>query len=451
MAGLDHPEVIGEAGAIQHEPRGHGSETVETIFALSSGSPPAAIAIVRVSGPASAEAVRALAGRLPEPRRASAATLRHPQSGEVLDRALILYFPGPETATGEDLAELHLHGGRSVVAAVLGALALLPGLRAATAGEFTRRAFENGRIDLAEAEGLADLLAAETESQRRAALALAGGALSRLVCDWQDRILQAAAQIEAELDFSDEDATGPKEPTWQDIIVQIAKEVRTILSKPALERLKEGVRVVVAGPPNVGKSTLINALAERDAAITSPIPGTTRDVVEVPVAIDGVPFLFSDTAGLRDSIDEIEAIGIRRAQDTISGADIVLWLGGAEEAPDLPTLVRVQAKADVSDRDPSADISISAKTGMGMEALVALLTKRGRALLPVEGEVATNARHRTMLTECLVSLEEALVAPDLLVSAEAIRSARAALDRVTGRAGVEDVLDALFGRFCIGK
>ncbi len=424
----------------------------ETIFALSSGSPPAAIAVVRVSGPQAADALQALAGRLPEPRRASTATLKHPATGEELDRGLILHFPGPQTATGEDVAELHLHGGRSVVAGVLAALRTLEGLRPAFPGEFTRRAFENGRIDLAEAEGLADLLTAETESQRRAALSLAGGVLSRQVEDWQRRLLTLSAHIEAELDHSDEDHVNANSvPIWTTMLGELSNEVRNVLTKPPLERLKEGLRVVISGPPNAGKSTLLNALAGREAAITSAIAGTTRDAVEAPTAIGGTPFLLIDTAGLRASGDEIEAIGIDRARAHLASADLVLWLGEPEKSPQATNVLVVQAKADLHAGDPAAGLPVSAKTGQGMDELVARLIERGRELLPREGEVSVNARHRLALADCLMNLEEAQGAPDLLIAAEALRQARAALDRVTGRAGVEDMLDALFSRFCIGK
>jgi tRNA modification GTPase len=424
----------------------------ETIFALSSGSPPAAIAVVRVSGPRAAEALRALAGRLPEPRRAGTATLKHPATGDELDRALILHFPGPQTATGEDVAELHLHGGRAVVAGVLAALGTVEGLRQALPGEFTRRAFENGRIDLAEAEGLADLLSAETESQRRAALSLAGGALSRQVEEWRRRLLSVSASLEADIDHSDEDHVSTSfEPNWNNNVSKLSQEVKSVLLKPTTERLKEGLRVVISGPPNAGKSTLLNALAGREAAITSAIAGTTRDSVEAPTAIGGTPFLLIDTAGLRDSGDEIEAIGIGRARAHLAAADLVLWLGEPEKSPQATNVLVVQAKADIHPSDPSVGLPFSAKTGQGMDELVARLIQRGRELLPGEGEVAVNARHRAALADCLLHLEEAQSATDPLIAAEALRQARTALDRVTGRAGVEDMLDALFSRFCIGK
>jgi len=418
----------------------------ETIFALSSGAPPAAIAVVRITGPKADAALEALAGSLPEPRRAIMAALR--AEGEVLDNALVMRFPGPNSATGEDVAELHLHGGRSVVSAVLAALSGLPGLRAALPGEFTRRAFENDRIDLAEAEGLADLLEAETEGQRRAALALAGGALSRQVADWQALLLALAAEVEAALDFSDEDDVAPLPADHDERLGMLRAELAAWQRRPPAERLRDGVRVVIAGPPNAGKSTLLNVLAQRDAAIVSAAPGTTRDLIEAPVAIGGLPFLLIDTAGLRDSPDEIEAIGVGRARASLRAADLLLWLGGSDESPEGAIIVH--PKADLGPPRGRADICVSAKTGEGLDALVRILIHRSSVLLPLEGEVALNARHRAALADALKSLE--LDADrDPLIRAEGLRRAMLALDRITGKAGVEDMLDALFGRFCIGK
>jgi len=394
--------------------------------------------------------VQALAGALPEPRTARLATLRH--RGEMLDRALVIRFPGPHSVTGEDVAELHLHGGRSVVAAILAALAGIEGLRAAEPGEFTRRAFEHGRIDLSEAEGLADLLMAETQSQRRAALALAGGVLSRQVEAWQVSLLALAAELEALLDFSDEgDVETRLSGNSRQGLATLIAELEAFLARPPVERLRDGVRVVIAGPPNSGKSSLLNVLAGREAAITSEIAGTTRDLVEAPTAIGGAPFLLVDTAGLRDSADAIEAIGVARAQASLAAADIILWLGEPDECTDRGRAILVHPKSDISTGDSRAEVAVSAKTGEGIDALVRLLIERTRALLPAEGEVAINARHRAALQDCLGWLKEAEAAGDPLIVAEALRQARSSLDRVTGKAGVEDMLDALFGQFCIGK
>lgn len=414
---------------------------------MSSGAPPAAIAVVRISGPQADAALAALAGTLPEPRRAVVAALA--VDGEVIDNALILRFPGPHSATGEDVAELHLHGGRSVVAGVLAALARIDGLRAAEAGEFTRRAFENGRIDLAEAEGLADLLEAETESQRRAALALAGGALSRQVEAWRQGLLGLAARVEAALDFSDEDDVSPLPATFAAELGGLRAEIAGWLARPAAERLREGVRVVIAGPPNAGKSSLLNALANREAAIVTDMPGTTRDLIEAPVAFGGVPFLLVDTAGLRASADAVEAIGVDRARASAAAADLLLWLGPAADAPEGALLIH--PKADLGPAPSAAALAVSARSGEGLDALIRMLIQHSAALLPMEGEVALNRRHRLALSEALAALDEALAVADLLLVAEALRRARGGLDRITGRAGVEDMLDGLFGRFCIGK
>ncbi len=421
----------------------------DTIFALSSGSPPAAVAIVRISGPRADFALEALAGKRPEPRVATLAILR--RRDEPLDRALVLRFPGPHSATGEDVAELHLHGGRAVVAAVLEALAGLDGLRPAEPGEFTRRAFENGRIDLAEAEGLADLLAAETEAQRRAALAMAGGSLSRQVEAWRQRLLALAAALEAALDFSDEGEVGEAwPPGWSEGVRALAAEMEALLERPAAERLRDGVRVVIAGPPNAGKSSLLNMLVQREAAITSPLPGTTRDLIEAPVSIGGRPYLLVDTAGLRDSEEEVEAIGVERGRASLASADLVLWLGEPADSPDRARTILVQSKCDLPAAIRDSDVRVSALTGEGIPELVAAMAARARSLLPAESEVAANARQRDAIGQAFRHLRESGTA-DMILAAEALRQARVELDRVTGRAGVEDMLDVLFGRFCIGK
>ncbi len=426
--------------------------------------PPAAIGVVRVSGPRAGEALTALAGRVPDPRRASLAELKD-SAGAPLDRALVLWFPGPATATGEDLAELHLHGGRAVVAAVEAALGAMPGLRRAEAGEFTRRAFLNGRIDLAEAEGLADLLAAETESQRVQALGLASGHVSRAVAGWLDRLLGLMAGAEAELNFADEDDIEVYEGAAQRLIAGMAAlgaELGEWLARPAAEVIAEGLSVVIAGPPNAGKSTLINALAQRELAIVSPVEGTTRDVIETPLALDGIAMRFSDTAGIRaEGADAIEAIGIDRAKAAVEAADILLWLGSPKEAPEHPRAILIAAQADRWRGDAAAeaeaarcDLTLSAATGEGMDKLHAYIVEMARTLLPREGEAALRQRQRAALAEAkqwLAVESGTREADDLILIAERLRLAATALDRITGRAGVEDMLDALFGRFCIGK
>lgn len=423
-----------------------------TIFALSSGAPPAGVGVIRISGPAAGAALAALAGPLPPPRRAVLRRL-HDAAGALLDQALVLWLPGPGSATGEDMAEVHCHGGRAVIAAIEAALGAMPGLRRAEPGEFTRRAFAHGRIDLAEAEGLADLLAAETELARTAALAMAGGALSRAVEDWRTRLLALSAEIEAVLDFSDEEdaADLPQCFTWN--IAALAREIAAWLARPRAERLGEGFRVALAGPPNAGKSTLFNALVESEAAITSPVPGTTRDVLERSVAIAGVPFTFIDTAGLRATAeaDAIEAIGIARARAALARADVVLWLGPEGEGP--PGAWEIAAQADRPDFTPkrAARATLSAVSGAGLEALKQALVEEARAALPKPGEAALNARQHARLGEAAAALAAAQHLADPLLIAEELRRARLAFDRLVGRATTEDMLDALFGRFCIGK
>jgi len=426
--------------------------------------PPAAIGVVRISGPQAGQALLRLAGRLPDARRAALAELKD-VDGAALDRALILWFPGPATATGEDLAELHLHGGRAVVAAVEAALDVLPGFRPAVAGEFTRRAFLNGRIDLAEAEGLADLLAAETESQRVQALGMASGHVSRAVEAWQDRLLTLMAGAEAELNFADEDDVEVGDAVARRLIAGmqgLATELATWLARPAAEVIAEGLSVVIAGPPNAGKSTLINALAQRELAIVSPVAGTTRDVIETPLALDGIAMRFSDTAGLRcEGADAIEAIGIDRARAAVEAADILLWLGLPKEAPEHRCCILIAAQADRWRGDAAAeasaarcDLIVSAATGEGMENLHRHIVEMAHTLLPREGEAALRQRQRAALREArdwLTVEDGSREAGDLILLAERLRLASGALDRITGRAGVEDMLDTLFGRFCIGK
>ena len=422
----------------------------DTIFALSSGQPPAAIAIVRISGPFAGKALQAMAGELPGPRQARLKTLRDPASGVVLDRALTLFFPGPGSATGEDLVELHLHGGRAVVAAVERALAGQGGLRRAEAGEFTRRAFANGRIDLAEAEGLSDLLTAETESQRRNAMALADGTLSRAIGRWRAELVDAAAAIEARIDFSDEDDVPEDDGVAAQAIVRLRREMDAMLRTPPAERLRDGIRVVIAGPTNAGKSTIFNILVGKEAAIATAIPGTTRDLIEYPVQMEGMPFIFVDSAGLRYTDDSVERIGVSRAQAAMEAADLVLWLGEPGQCP-VKDAMQIFPKSDlVGNADGVEGIAISSVTGQGIDVLKATLVSRGTMLLPREGEIALTERQRHALADCIAALPDR--APrDIILLAEALRGARASLDRLTGAGGIEPLLDAIFSRFCIGK
>lgn len=423
----------------------------DTIFALSSGLPPAAIGVVRISGPVAGKALHALARRMPAPRRATYLPL-HDEEGEVLDSALVLWLPGPGTATGEDMAELHCHGGRAVIAAVEAALAALPELRRATPGEFTRRAFANGRIDLAKADGLADLLSAETELQRRSALAMAGGAFSRQVEDWRERLLAASAAVEAVLDFADEDDVTALPSNLPVLLERLVEEIAAWLARPRAEVLREGFRVVLAGPPNAGKSTLFNALTESEAAITTPLPGTTRDVLTRPVAIAGVPFLFVDTAGLRDdSKDAVEAIGIARARAEAETADLVLWLGEEGQGPDGAWEIEAQIDRPGHCVKHGARARVSAVTGEGLAVLRSDLLQVASARLPKPGEAALNRRQQAFLADAAEALADARQAEDSLLTAESLRLARLAFDTLVGRTATEDMLDTLFGRFCIGK
>jgi tRNA modification GTPase len=423
----------------------------DTIFALSSGRPPAAVAVLRVSGPQAHVALMQLAGSLPEPRTAFVRELRHPASGELLDEALVLRFDAPASSTGEDIVEFQCHGGRAVVDALLGALAALDGLRQAEPGEFTRRAFENGRIDLTEAEGLADLIEAETESQRKAALSVAEGGLKKQVAAWQERLLGLSAEAERAIDYDEADEQ--VDPALQRDCSALAAELRTWLERPRAERLKDGVRVVVAGPPNAGKSSLLNVIAGEERAIVTAQPGTTRDHIEVPLSLGGVPVLLTDTAGLRDSEDEVEAIGIERASKLIEAADLLVWLGEPSDVPGHPNALQVHAKSDLPERGaaPAGSLAVSAVTSVGVSELLACIERRARSLLPAEDAIALNRRQARHLAEAEEALARTPAARDLVLLAEDLRQARGAFDRLTGRAGVEDVLDALFGRFCLGK
>ncbi|MBX7501246.1 tRNA uridine-5-carboxymethylaminomethyl(34) synthesis GTPase MnmE [Qipengyuania sp. YG27] len=421
----------------------------ETIYALSSGAPPAAIGVIRISGPRAGEALAQLCDTMPPPRSPRLRQLRD-GDGEMLDRALVLWFPGPATATGEDLAELHCHGGRAVVAAILAALGAIEGLREAEPGEFTRRAFANGRIDLAEAEGLADLLSAETELQRRGAMMAAGGELSRRIEGWRDRLLGFAAAIEAVIDFADEDDVASLPADFGNELGALAGDIHRVAERPATERLRDGIRVVLAGPPNAGKSSLFNALLADEAAIVTAEAGTTRDVLERPVAIGGIPFVLVDTAGMREEgAGAIEAIGIERARRAVQGGEIVLWLGDAADKPEGAVLVH--SKADLEEPDYAADLEVSAVTGSGLDDLTNLLVERGRAALPPVDRLAFNRRQSGWALAAATYIEAVEVTGDLLLAAENLRSARHALDRLVGRDSTEEMLDALFGRFCIGK
>lgn len=420
----------------------------DTIFARSTGALPSAIAIVRISGPRAGVALQSLTHRrLPEPRIGVVRRLFGVDE-TLLDVAMVLWMPGPDTVTGEDLVELHLHGSRAVVSGVEATLSAFPGLRAAEAGEFTRRAFENGRMDLSQVEGLADLLTAETARQRTAALTMSEGGLRRAVEEWQVRLLDLAARVEASIDHEDEPdvVVGPLDADTHALIASFDNA----LAAPPAERLRDGVRIGIAGPPNAGKSTLINALAGRDAAIVSPIAGTTRDLVEVPLNLDGVPVVLIDMAGLReDSTDPIERIGIDRAQAALGRSDIILWLGDPRDRPE-GVVMTVATKSDIL-ADQSADHVVSALTGDGLGALRVALRGRAEELLPALGELSLSAGQRDRLSDARTALSNSLGQIDEILRAEELRAAMVALNRITGRADTEAMLDTLFSRFCIGK
>lgn len=427
----------------------------DTIFALSSGSPPAAIGVIRISGDQALGIAGTLCGSLPPPRRAGLRRLIDPMTGDMLDEALVLVFPGDRSATGEPLVELQCHGGRAIVGAVLGALGRQPGARAARPGEFTRRALENGRIDLNMAEGLGDLLAAETEAQRRAAMAMVAGAFSHVVESVQAELLLLSARLEAALDFDDEGDV----PT--DVLASISGGIHDVsetidaqLASPPAERLREGIRVVIAGPTNAGKSTLFNALVGRDAAIVTDIAGTTRDRLEMPVVLDGTAYLFTDTAGLRDAAltDTVERIGMDRAREALAAADILLWLGPADERPrDDAVVLLTQVDRPEIDRAAPHDLAISVHSGEGMTDLRALIAARAATLIPAETGYALSARQREALESIAAELAAAATLTDPLLIAEHLRLALGGCDRLTGRASTEHVLDRLFAGFCIGK
>lgn len=440
----------------------------DTIFALSTARGRSAIAVIRVSGPRAGEALAALAPRAqPQPRVAKLAKLSDPASGEAIDDALALWFPAPRSETGEDVVELQVHGGRAVIAGVLDALAGLPGLRPAEPGEFTKRAFLNGKIDLTAAEGLLDLVEAETAAQRRQALRQMEGGLAALYEDWRARLLRALAHLEAEIDFADEDL--PRNITDSALarLERLRGEITAHLDdRRRGEVLREGLSVAILGAPNVGKSSLMNALTRRETAIVSSIAGTTRDIVEARLDLGGYPILLADTAGLREVAeggDPIEREGVRRALARAEQADLRLLLVPAGTEPDAataalvgPDSILIASKADLAEADVHAvsktALPVSAMTGAGLDALRARLLAEAEARMSAEGSPAiTRARHRSALVECAASLERARSAASPELVAEDVRLAARALGRITGRVDVEDLLDVIFREFCIGK
>ncbi len=430
----------------------------DTIAALASGRPPAAIAVIRISGPQAFAAVQALAGPLPPPRRLSLRTLTDPSGGALLDSALVAIFPGPNSASGEDLAELHLHGGPAVIAGVLTALTAQAGIRLAEPGEFTRRAFRNGRMDLAQVEGLADLVAAETTAQRDQALALAGGTLTRLAEDWRSRCLDVLSEAEAGLDFAEDEAdvAARIDEAARERLMAMADQLGAILADAArAARIRDGLIIAVTGAPNVGKSSLVNALAQRDVAIVTAIAGTTRDALEVPLDLAGVAAILIDTAGLRDTLDPVEAIGIARARERAAAADLILHVTTPDAAPtEMPNAQLIVNKIDLGPPAslPAGALAISVQTGDGMADLRAWLTDwAARAVRPGEPALLAHARHRAAFADAEDALRQAAAASEPVLRAEWLRVAAQALGRIAGRVGVDDVLDRIFSRFCIGK
>jgi tRNA modification GTPase len=441
----------------------------QTIFALSSGRLPSAIAIVRVSGPQAVAALTALVGKVPQPRQATRALLRDGQ-GEPIDDAVVLWFPGPASATGEDVAEFHVHGGRAVLASLLAALSSIEQMRAAEPGEFTRRAFENAKLDLTEAEGLDDLIHADTDRQRRQALRQLKGLLGDRARDWRARIIEASALIEAGIDFSDEGDVSAEllAPAREKVVALLAEIEETLAAQGKAERLRDGLVVAIAGPPNVGKSTLINQLARREVAIVSPHAGTTRDVIEVQLDLDGYPVTVIDTAGIRETDDPVEQEGVRRARARAEEADLVLWLiDTPDEKPRHHTatpLWIVRNKIDLDSRSStSADFAskpgitkfaISAVRGEGIASLIAALIIFAQEFFGVgEGGLITRERQRELLRQTVASLQRSILMFDQgeEFAAEDLRAAAYALGRLLGRVDVEDILDVIFREFCIGK
>ena len=430
--------------------------TASTIAALASGRPPSAVAVIRVSGPAAAATMALLLkGKLPAPRRMSLRRLHDPQSGGLLDNALVVLFPGPETATGEDLVELHLHGGPAVVSDVLDAVTRQPGVRLAEAGEFTRRAFANNRLDLAQVEGLADLVAAETSSQRQQALALAGGSLSNLADAWRSRIIAVLAEAEAALDFAEDEADVAERLSVSSgkALSALVAEIDGLLADAGrAARIRDGLAIVVTGAPNVGKSSLVNALAMRDAAIVTPIAGTTRDPIEVPINLGGVAATLIDTAGIRDSDDPVEQEGIRRARARAAAADLILAVVEADDA--VPSNAwTIANKSDTRAKPhPAAQFHLSALTGAGISALRTALAEWATSVArPGEPALLSHARHRAAFADAADALRIAAEVDDLVLRTEELRRAAHALGRIAGRVDVDDVLDRIFSQFCIGK
>jgi tRNA modification GTPase len=436
----------------------------DTIVALSSGSVPSGVAVIRLSGPASGRVLTDMLGSLPEPRHLKLADIR--LDGEVLDRGLVAWMPGPNSFTGEDCAELQVHGSPAVVRGILRRLSSQPGIRLAEAGEFTRRAFENGKLDLVEAQGLGDLIEAETENQRALAYARMEGGLSRQVEGWREQLLDLRAEIEAQLDFSDEGDVGELSKSWAYEAQALSTKLAVVLSNLGQGRiLRDGFRAVLAGPPNAGKSSLLNALSKSEAAIVSDEPGTTRDLKEIPLDIKGQLVILIDSAGLRETGSKAEAIGVQRARAAMSSADLVLWLQApdmpAEAPPDFaelgepwrrPALVVVGTKSDIGVAR-GTDRTVSVATGEGIEELLQLLyDASGAGVTNIADMLVSHERDREGLSAAKAALSDAVLhVNEAELAAEDLRRVSFALERLLGRMDAESVLDHLFAAFCIGK
>lgn len=439
---------------------------METIYAPATAPGRAGVAVLRLSGPGAFAAIEALTGRPPPPPRMASVRRFVDACGAPIDRGLVLVFPGPDSFTGEDVAECHLHGGRAVMAAMLDTLATMPGARPAQAGEFSKRAFLNGKMDLTEAEGIADLVDAETRAQAAQALDQLSGALGRLCDGWRDRLVGALAHLEADLDFPDEDLPGGIAARVRPTLEALKSEIDAHLADRRGERLRAGLSVAILGAPNAGKSTLINRLAGREAAIVAATAGTTRDVIEVAMDLDGYPVQLADTAGLRQAADAVEDEGIRRALDRAERCDLRLLLFDGRAWPDLdaatlaldgPDAVKLLTKSDLGGPHPvpAGYLSVSAASGAGIEALATNLAGAAADRMAGAGPALTRARHRAALSEASAALGRAL-SPELPADlpelmAEDARLAARAIGRITGRVDVEDLLDVVFADFCIGK
>lgn len=432
----------------------------DTIFALSSGALPSGVAVIRLSGPHVTSGLQKLIGGLPTPRKAVLRDIYADR--DVLDRGLVLFFPAPNSFTGEDCAELQVHGGRAVVSAVLDQLATFEGFRPAEAGDFTRRAFLKGKMDLSGAEALADLIAAETETQRKLAIQNSSGRQRELYDGWRADLLKARAFIEAELDFADEDdVPGSVSDRVWDNMRSLATSIRThIEGYSAAEIIREGYRVVLIGAPNAGKSSLLNALARREVAIVTDIPGTTRDLVEVTLDVRGLKVIVTDTAGIRETTDVVERLGVERAHGAARDADLVLELVPADNTEpvsvpltDATRIITIQSKSDMV-VTPSQSLGVSAVSGEGINELLDIIYGRAiNSLAAADGTIPTRLRHRSHLSDCLACIERAYSRSEipLELRAEELRLGAEHLGRITGTTDVEDLLGVIFGEFCIGK